>query len=1369
MPHKNHVTDVFGRDISILNSYNDNLNNIDQIDPNAQDWENGYSPLHLTLFMGFLRKSFAIFKKWLSDNEFLPVDLHNNNHLLNKLDRENLNPLQLYHMILSSSTSWTYPPFITDIDPIDGILPIQKEATRQRIRSMLFEIPTENITDFLATEHGSHLLTLGSNTNFQLGTGNKDDRQKFFQLHINQLNHNILPTNNDRIVDIKISKYHSILYTTNNEIFVCGNSARGRLGNGITEKPFFSYKKLDFNSNNSGNSTSSNHNSTGNLVNINISQIEVSDHHNLLLTTDSTVYSWGWNAFGQLGYATPKVNSANESQCSATPKKINFLDLKDIKFINCSKIHSCAISSDSLVYFWGLNVGQMGNKDNSHLQFDSQYDNVSGHIIEKPIILNLQNLQIEQVVCTEFTTFIRSKGNILTVLNNYQIKTFKIPLAKPRNFKELDPFNHFTIKEIPSDVIDMKCSNKFGNNLCVRYKCGRLGLINWRNENHKLWYNVKNNILPVTLVWLPNYNFKRCLDFDVGYMGNIILCTIGGKVFKIKNTKNLTIEKLYSSKLISGRPLKVACDSTFASFTVMKSEVNDIPILFSKDNLINQFATYSPLTNNTRNSTDDNSTEILNSLNISDDDSHHFAQYDTSLENGPVFQDVISNKFDVKFIVGNTNEIICYCHKLLLNLRCSRLVKKLSNENFFTLTDNVTRLELISPIDSAEWIIRICTEKEDSSFTTNMIKEIVHFLYSDRTPSAQQSTTCLVSIVEDALHFQKLPHYLNKLFREYIDMDANKLNGIDTKILLADGHIYGHSVILSARCSFFKFLNNAAWRSHENTDENLQIVDLKNHSLKVFKCLVAQIYGFTYQKALLDSLNGLKYFESLQFLLELLQLCDELLYWNYKNFLEGMIAKYISGETVIPIFINASYCNANLLRKNCAWYIISHIGLIFTKENILLIDEYFDDTLWQELERQLGYFRNKNPGTEENQPWYKQENTDWLALFGKDVSAFNEYFMASDKKFEPVVDIKISNNNSNDSKPKLNANQRRRSSATVDKKNSSTLPVVKPQVTSRRPSSTRESFSQISRPIVDSAWKVNMANTSEMNVSDAFVEVTKKTRRKNSEISKTMTPTKNIPGRKAEILIHTETQASSELPSLLGETRKPPESLPSIEPAQTVKSIGAFKKNSQKQRKKSLLVVNSPEEKSREQPVWGTKLNNSSKQKDFPVTKTESFEKKSVRSSKALPSLLTTHSTDLKQKKGRKKNLNKDNADVKFTEFVSTGNPGGIMPYMTSTKVQVNQITATFGNAQQGLPPPVSSLEEKVAAMEFEKWFAKESSKVQKKIKKNANNLNAVYSGSQEIPDFVIGNDNNKNRRTKKKIRGNFSSKHKTQLSDALL
>ena len=118
---------------------------------------------------------------------------------------------------------------------------------------------------------------------------------------------------------------------------------------------------------------------------------------------------------------------------------------------------------------------------------------------------------------------------------------------------------------------------------------------------------------------------------------------------------------------------------------------------------------------------------------------------------------------------------------------------------------------------------------------------------------------------------------------------------------------------------------------------------------------------------------------------------------------------------------------------------------------------------------------------------------------------------------------------------------------------------------------------------------------------------------------------------------------------------------------------------------------------------------------------------------------------------------------VKYTEFVSSGNPGGITPYATSTVQPVNEIANVFGDKSG---EAVSSLEEQIAALEFEKWFAQESSKVKKKLKNDNNgssDLSAVYANVNSMPTLL---NNSSSNHSKKKVRGNFKKKDSKSLSE---
>jgi len=79
--------------------------------------------------------------------------------------------------------------------------------------------------------------------------------------------------------------------------------------------------------------------------------------HSMLLTGNSEVYTWGWNAFGQLGMG--EVDDAH-----SVPQRNSWLHKLTIQAIAVGQFTSAAITADGELYTWGQNdCGQLGKGD----------------------------------------------------------------------------------------------------------------------------------------------------------------------------------------------------------------------------------------------------------------------------------------------------------------------------------------------------------------------------------------------------------------------------------------------------------------------------------------------------------------------------------------------------------------------------------------------------------------------------------------------------------------------------------------------------------------------------------------------------------------------------------------------------------------------------------------------------------------------------------------------------------------------------------------------------------------------------------------------------------------------------------------------
>ena len=246
------------------------------------------------------------------------------------------------------------------------------------------------------------IFTFGNNQSYQCGLPNQN---KFHQNSIPD------PINISEIYNIyaksaSCGNEHSLILSNNKEVYGIGSNEDGVLGyNDITLK---SYKPLLIRFGEKDEYTKR------------ISQISSGTVHNLALTEDGKIFSWGAAMGGQLGHDEKFLikNSNNKKNYFLSKPSLisSFVDKKIlITKISCGEAHSLAMTNLGGVFSWGFGSnGQLG------LGFcEDSFEPGKGLVKSRRMIPEKMNLAgIKDIQCGKTFTMLINKDNKLLACGN---------------------------------------------------------------------------------------------------------------------------------------------------------------------------------------------------------------------------------------------------------------------------------------------------------------------------------------------------------------------------------------------------------------------------------------------------------------------------------------------------------------------------------------------------------------------------------------------------------------------------------------------------------------------------------------------------------------------------------------------------------------------------------------------------------------------------------------------------------------------------------------------------------------------------------------------------------------------------------------
>jgi alpha-tubulin suppressor-like RCC1 family protein len=526
------------------------------VDVYIQDAENGWTPLHRAFYFGNIAIARLILNRDTQDilgHGSGGFNQHSRG-LVKIKDKEGYGPLDLFSMTIKDRTLQPDESPLVDMDSDDEVAHGDSGDPEDEMRRRFRTLPV--------LLNGDEVYTFGSNKNVTLGFGDQDDRQfperivlrrpdhllqRFYREHRAQQkqywssmgmplqdSENLqpkgvvdLPTHirNTPLViqDVQMSKLHTAVLTADpvSNLYVCGHGPGGRLGTG-SETTRYQFTCIE----------------SGGLGQRMVTAVSLGQNHTLAITADGEIYSWGNNAFGQLGYALPKPALKDEDPISTIPRQI-FGPLKRelVAGIAASRIHSVVHTATSLFTF-GKNEGQLGIVDSDARSLDMQ-------VIPRKIAASLFSSPIMSVSAID--------GASICLLENREVWVFANYGYAKLSF-DLDGFTSNFLKESwlttryePPNKIRKITSG--GDTICALSTSGQVFTVavSRRTEgsqdagtsttNPK---QIRGSLSTPYRIWSSQKSHMAARDVDVDQDGSIILTTEVGSVWR--RTKRATIQ-----------------------------------------------------------------------------------------------------------------------------------------------------------------------------------------------------------------------------------------------------------------------------------------------------------------------------------------------------------------------------------------------------------------------------------------------------------------------------------------------------------------------------------------------------------------------------------------------------------------------------------------------------------------------------------------------------------------------------------------------------------------------------------------------------------------------------------------------------------
>ena len=525
------------------------------LDLYIQDEENGWTALHRALYFGNITIARALMNRDIQDSiEYSTASTtHGTGGLIKIKDREGNSPFDVY----GASIARRSIRHELGIPLLAGGPDDEENDVAQGVTGDAND--NEGSTRVVAPRtriDGDEMFAFGSNKNFTLGFGDEDDRQFPERIYLQRPNHLLRRFYNEYEVqnlqgqefqslegraspsfinglpaavqyrplivqDVQLSKLHSAILTTDPEanLYMCGFGSGGRLGTG-DETTRFGFVNID----------------GGGLLGKKVIHVGLGQNHTIAISSEGETFTWGSNAYGQLGYAPPNNSGAKDDEpVQLLPRQI-FGPLKRELGIGAaaSRIHSVVHTASSL-YTFGKNEGQLG-------LVDSDARSLVVQNTPRKVAASLFSSSISAVSAIDKATICLLDNHDVWVFSNYGYTKMAFPL---------EGFSNYFLKSIwgprSQSTENHICKvTSGGDTICAMSSMGDVFTVHvsQRVESSTVTASTTNPTkirgalsVPQRL-WSLKKGHMAVRDVDVSQDGSIIICTESGSVWKrVKRAK----------------------------------------------------------------------------------------------------------------------------------------------------------------------------------------------------------------------------------------------------------------------------------------------------------------------------------------------------------------------------------------------------------------------------------------------------------------------------------------------------------------------------------------------------------------------------------------------------------------------------------------------------------------------------------------------------------------------------------------------------------------------------------------------------------------------------------------------------------------